>query len=130
MAQVSELEKLIFEARAKIIWGEAPQSIAAWLRSHGIDDRRIQEVLGAAMRERDTEIRRQGSHELVIGILITAVSGGLMLLMGSSNMRSSRIFILFFAGFVYGSYRLASGAVLLAKGANARGSVGSFRNDD
>lgn len=131
MPPVSDIEKLILEARAKIIWGDSPASVATWLRSQNVDERRIQEVLDVALRERDLEIRRKGGEELIAGGAIFGIAVVLLIVLASvsGGPRGSQLFAALVVAAAYGVYRLVNGVVLLGRGASARGSVGSINND-
>jgi hypothetical protein len=60
-------EELNVEARARIVWGEEPSSVHAFLTSNGMSaadaDQKIQELVD----ERNEEVRRIGIRETCIG---------------------------------------------------------------
>lgn len=124
MLDPKKLEKLIVEARARVSWGESPQSIGAWLDEQGVNHATINEVLAASLRERDVEMRSKGLAELLIGLGITAVCGLSTYLMVTSGTGRSSVFAVCVAGSLYGSFRIIRGTTWLLLGKHSGGSVG------
>ncbi len=114
-------EKLITEARAKIIWGEPAESVRYFLTSNGMSGAEADEQIKAFNLERNREIRKKGIKYTLIGAALTGVSGGLiyLLLAKSENYhwssRSGRgLGVLMLAG-GYGLWKLVNGIIYLVR---------------
>jgi hypothetical protein len=68
-------DQLISDARAKIIWGEPASDVRAYLVSNGMPDTEADAVIQEFSGERNTEIRRIGTKNTVIGAVLVGVSG-------------------------------------------------------
>lgn len=60
-------DALIIEARAKVIWGESPESVFSYLQAKGLGDKEAGELLSALLGERVAHIRRDGFRRLATG---------------------------------------------------------------
>lgn len=70
-----DTEKLITEARAKIIWGEAAESVREFLISNDMSGPEADEHIKAFTLERNREIRKLGIKNTLIGAVLIAISG-------------------------------------------------------
>jgi hypothetical protein len=70
-----DTEKLITEARAKIIWGEDAESVREFLISNGMSGPEADEQIKAFTLERNREIRKLGIKNTLIGAVLIAISG-------------------------------------------------------
>src|SRR3981081_3486960 len=68
-------DQAISEARARIIWGEAPSSVHDFLFSSGIESTVADTKLEEFGLERNRELRRIGIRSLLIGMLVTGMAG-------------------------------------------------------
>lgn len=68
-------ENLIVEARARIIWGEAPSSVHYFLISNGMSAVEADIEIKKFSAERSSEIRRVGFRKALIGTAIVCVAG-------------------------------------------------------
>jgi hypothetical protein len=62
---------LISEARARIVWGEPPSSVRDFLTAHGISDIDADAKLNELIAERNSEIRKIGIKNTIIGAALT-----------------------------------------------------------
>ena len=65
---------LAWEARAKIIWGDKPDDVHAWLVGSRIDHFTADQIVAVAVSERASTMRKNGLRDLCIGIPISLVS--------------------------------------------------------
>jgi hypothetical protein len=70
-----DAKNLLIEARAKIIWGEAAESVREFLISNGMSGPEADEQIKAFSLERNREIRKLGIKNTLIGAVLIAVSG-------------------------------------------------------
>jgi hypothetical protein len=68
-------EDAIVEARARIIWGEAPSSVHYFLTSSGISAAEAHARIKQFNAERNSEIRRIGFRRALIGAVIICIAG-------------------------------------------------------
>jgi len=61
---------LAWEARAKIIWGDKPDDVHAWLVAKGIAPFTADRILAIAVGERAGTMRKNGTRDLCFGIPI------------------------------------------------------------
>src|SRR5437868_3632965 len=68
-------DKIISEARARIIWGESSSSVRDFLISNGISDLIADTKLKEFDLERNAELRKIGLRNVLIGIILTGAVG-------------------------------------------------------
>jgi uncharacterized protein YjeT (DUF2065 family) len=114
-------DQLISEARAKIIWGEPASDVRGYLVSNGMPEAEADTVIKEFSRERNAEIRRIGTKNVVIGVVLVGVSGILIYLIYiNSSDRVVRvgtgkvIGVLACAG-LYGLWKLVNGIIYLVR---------------
>jgi uncharacterized protein YjeT (DUF2065 family) len=114
-------DQLISEARAKIIWGEPASDVRGYLVSNGMPEAEADTVIKEFSRERNAEIRRIGTKNVVIGAVLVGVSGILIYLIYiNSSDRVVRvgtgkvIGVLACAG-LYGLWKLVNGIIYLVR---------------
>jgi len=76
-------DEVITEARARIIWGEAPASVRYFMTSNGISPAEADAELQRFIHERNIEIRNIGARNVVIGAGVIVGSGVLLYLVFS-----------------------------------------------
>jgi hypothetical protein len=110
-------DKIISEARARIIWGESSQSVRDFLISNGISDSVADAKLKEFDLERSGELRRIGLRNVLIGILLTVPAGIALYLSlpAGSGFTSSltKALGLVVVAEVYGLWKLIKGIVYL-----------------
>jgi hypothetical protein len=75
-----EMERLAWEARARITWGDPADAVKDWLISSGADNQTAQLIIDTCMRERGWSLRLKAIRDLLIGGgLIVLGSGGLVI---------------------------------------------------
>ena len=122
-------DQLISEARAKIIWGEPASDVRGYLVSNGMPEAEADTVIKEFSRERNAEIRRIGTKNVVIGVVLVGVSGILIYLIYiNSSDRVVRvgtgkvIGVLACAG-LYGLWKLVNGSFNLFRPQSEEGSI-------
>jgi hypothetical protein len=70
-----EYDQRITEARARIIWGEAPSSVRAFLISNGVPDTVADAKIKEFNIERNREIRGIGLRRILIGLALLGGAG-------------------------------------------------------
>jgi len=112
-------DKVISEARARIIWGESSLSVRDFLISNGISDTVADAKLNEFGLERNKEIRNIGIRNTLIGTVLTGAAGitiyiALPLSSGLSSgiARASGVVLL---GGLYGLWKLVKGVIYLVR---------------
>jgi len=117
-----DAESLLRDARAKIIWGEAPEAVAEWLLAGGLDRWHVDREIKRFTRERATAVRCEGVGEMWKGagiFLAGAVPNIGLYLAGYVH---TKLFAVGCAAALYGIYRFIHGLVLAVTG-RMRGSL-------
>lgn len=111
-------DKLISEARARIIWGEPSSSVRDFLISNGISDSIADTKLREFGVERNRELRKIGLRNVLIGILLMAPAAITLYVAFLHGALSSGIIkalaFVFLAG-CYGLWKLVKGLVYLVR---------------
>jgi uncharacterized protein YjeT (DUF2065 family) len=68
-------DKVISEARARIIWGEPSLAVRDFLVSNGVSELLANAKLKEFEFERSRELRRIGLRNLLIGVVLTSAAG-------------------------------------------------------
>jgi|ERR1017187_840490 hypothetical protein len=116
-----DTEKLITEARAKIIWGEPAESVRDFLTSNGMAGPEADEQIKAFNLERNREIRKMGIKDTLIGAVLTGISGGLIYFMLTRSemphftTRAGKGLGVLMLGAGYGLWKLVNGIVYLVR---------------
>ena len=116
-----DTEKLITEARAKIIWGEDAESVREYLASNGMPGPEADEQIKAFNHERNLEIRKKGIKDTLIGAVLTGVCGGLIYFMLTaseiphSSTSSGKALGALMLGAGYGLWKLVNGIIYLVR---------------
>jgi hypothetical protein len=116
-------ESLIWEARARIMWGEKPHKVKEYLTENGVEQRMIDDIIKVSLKERASEIRQRGVTELLCGVGIALLGGsgfGAMYLIGYWH---SKVFAACGLAVAYGLFRLIRGLSWVSDGSNMRGSI-------
>ena len=123
MATPRSTESLIYEARARIIWGEKADAVFEWLGENGVPEQLSRDIIRTSLKERALEIRKRGASEIIIGLAIAALGAGGIAGMNFVGVFSSRIGGLCGLAAVYGLYRLMRGIVWVIEGGKTHGSI-------
>jgi len=113
-----EPDKLISEARARIIWGESSLSVRDFLISNGISDMAADAKLKEFELERNTELRKIGLRNVLIGIALTAAAGTTLwiaLLHASATSGIVKALALVLLVGCYGLWKLVNGIIYLVR---------------
>jgi hypothetical protein len=126
----ARMEKLAWEARARLTWGEKPDDVKTWLLQAGADEEISQKVLEICLRERARSLRGKGLRDLLIATLLIGVSAAvafvaapaLVDLVGGMPLKALLYVWVgcFFAG-MYGVHFAWRGGTRLLLGARTKG---------
>lgn len=121
-------DKIMTDARARIIWGESRQSVRDYLVSNGISDADADAKIQEFVIERNREIRSIGIRGVLVGVLLAGSAGGVLYWIGTWNLPvgAARVYGLGGRGFftaiivlgaiaIYGLWRLVRGIVYLVR---------------
>ncbi len=118
---IMNTDDLFVEARARIIWGDDPKSVRAFLASNGMSAADADVKIKELTLERNAEIRRLGIRDVLVGVLLIATAGIFSYWMFTSShiprvsVRSAKGYgILVLAG-LYGLWKLLNGVMRLAR---------------
>jgi hypothetical protein len=110
-------DKLIIEARARIIWGEEVSSVRDFLISNGMSKMDADAKIKEFNLERNQEIRGIGLRNLLIGLALTGGAGLMIYLIATNrhSYRSGRGIVPFAVLGIYGLWKLSKGIFYLLR---------------
>ena len=126
-------DKLISEARARIIWGESSSSVRDFLISNGISDSIADTRLKEFGVERNKELRKIGLRNVLIGIVLTGAAGITIYLpffYGSSSRGIIKALAVVFLAGCYGLWKLVKGLVYLVRPQSEHKSISDIVQSD
>jgi hypothetical protein len=86
-----DTNQIFIEARARIIWGDSPASVHAYLVANGIRGPEAEAKIREFNAERDMEIRKLGIRRVLIGTGLLLVAGIVLYAVISSYNKGSSI---------------------------------------
>jgi hypothetical protein len=126
-------DKVITEARARIIWGDSADSVRDYLVSNGISRSVADAKVAEFTLERKRELRRMGLRDLSVGILLSAASGvTLWIAMPQASATSGVVMglaVVFMAG-CFGLWKLWTGIVYLVRPQSEHKSIPDIEQSD
>jgi len=105
------LEKIETDARAKIFWGESPESVLAELQSKGLGSRDALEMIEAIKKERQASIRSTGITKIIVGSFLLAVPIVAYFIFHALGFVPLKLFGFTIAIGAYGVWKLITGAM-------------------
>lgn len=112
-------QSLISEARARITWGETPQSVHSFLISSGMSRAEADAKLQQLIAERNREVRKVGLGRICAGIIILCAAGvPIFILIGHPSQlfpaKHARVICGLVLVGVYGIWQLVNGLMYFA----------------
>jgi hypothetical protein len=127
-------ESLVWDARAKITWGERPDDVHTGLLAGGINRSTADGIMEVLLRERAMAMRAKGVLDLVLGLgaigvaLVVGLGAIMSMRDGAQGVRLptkllALITALSFLAFMFGLNRTWRGIERLVGGSRAEGAV-------
>jgi len=116
-------EKILSEARAKIIWGHPVEESIELLMNNGFERRRAEEQIGIFINERAKDIRSQGISDTLKGVGLLILSAIIVAVLYSDGTPRFRRLTLPGLIAVFGVWKLIQGFHRITGGAKIKGSV-------
>lgn len=112
------VDKVISEARARVIWGEPVLNVRDFLISHGVAAAIAEDKLKEFVLERNRELRLIGLRNLLIGAVLCGAAGVTLYLSfaiaGAGAAIVKALAVVLMAG-IYGLWKLVQGIVYLIR---------------
>ncbi|HEY5915707.1 MAG TPA: hypothetical protein VJA21_34405 [Verrucomicrobiae bacterium] len=111
-------DKIISEARARIIWGEPSLAVRDFLIANGLPVAVAEAKLKEFELERSRELRRIGLRNVVIGGILAGAAGvtlSLALAIGSASSGTFKALAVVLLAGLYGLWKLLKGIVYLMR---------------
>ncbi|MDB6024798.1 MAG: hypothetical protein JWM68_1021 [Verrucomicrobiales bacterium] len=102
-------DQLETQARAKIIWGEKPETVVVFLMSHGLDGNEAWGIVQEMQAERTATIRASGVKKIIVGVVLMLVPVAAYAAFRHAGILPIKIFGVTIAVGVYGGWKLISG---------------------
>ena len=118
-------QSIIYEARAKILWGHSAEEMRDWLRERGVPEEHIPQAIAFCWQERKVEMRKAAIRNVTVGGLILAASITFLAIVFSDAVPgwAGRLYGIGIFGCFYGMYRIQKGASQLICGPDTDGSI-------
>ena len=118
-----QTKRILYEGRARIMWGDRADEVQAWMIESGMEEDFAAQVVKAASGERAAEARVQGVKDVVIGGVVAVISPIPCIVMLLGGMVSMVVLSGCAVGFAYGMFRLIKGVIRLVAGARFEGAI-------
>jgi hypothetical protein len=133
MSMSMSADKIISEARARVIWGEPSLTVRDFLISNGVPAAVAEAQLKGFQSERSRELRKIGFRNVLIGGVLTGAAGvtlysAFAIANGSSGIIKALAVVLL-AG-IYGLWKLVKGVVYLVRPQSEHGSIPDIAQSD
>jgi hypothetical protein len=126
-------DKIISEARARVIWGEPSPTVRDFLISNGVSAGVAEVKLKEFEVERSRELRKIGLRSVLIGGILAGAAGVTLYLAFATATPSSGIIralaVVLLAG-IYGLWKLVKGLVYLVRPQSEHGSIPDIAQSD
>jgi hypothetical protein len=126
-------DKIISEARARVIWGEPSLTVRDFLISNGVSPAVAEAKLKEFEFERSRELRKIGLRNVLIGGILTGAAGVTLYWAFAIANASSGIIkalaVVLLAG-MYGLWKLVKGLVYLVRPQSEHGSIPDIAQSD
>lgn len=122
-----ETKSLVVQARARIIWGDEPETVKHWLLENGVAHDTALLIVEKSMEERRREMRRIGLRNLIRGgafcLVGLATIGFALRSDGPTGAVLNRVGAAGVGAFLYGLWRVSEGLFRLFFGGSSRESI-------
>lgn len=111
-------DKVITEARARVIWGESLAEVHEFLITNGVSAEDAQRWLRGFESERNRELRRIGLRNTVVGALLTGSAGVTLYFawtVASATLGIVKVLAVVLLAGLYGLWLLVKGIVYLVR---------------
>ena len=122
-------DDLIVEARARITWGDEPNSVRFFLTSNGMSAAEADVKIRELTLERNADIRKLGIRDVLIGAVLIGAAGAFFFSLFASShipsvsVRSAKGYGVLVIAALYGLWRLVNGIVRLVRPKSEHGSM-------
>jgi len=113
MIAADKLEKLQDEARAKIFWGDEPETVTDFLTQNGIAVEEAKAIVSGICLERTASVRSSGIRKIVIGSLLALVPIVAYCIFLAIGVLPIKIFSLTVAVGVWGAWKILKGSLMV-----------------
>ncbi len=119
-------EKLLLEARARIIWGEPSSTVRDFLIANGVSGQITDAKLKEFELERRQELRRIGFRNVLLGVVLSGMAGFALYMaffIASATSGIIKAVALVVLVGIYGLWKLVKGVVYLVRPQSERRSI-------
>ena len=126
-------DKIIMEARARVIWGEPFLSVRDFLISNGVSAAVAEARLKEFEFERSRALRKVGLRNVLIGAVLTGAAGATLCLalpMASATSGIVKALAMVLLAGIYGLWKLAKGILYLVRPKSEHRSIPDIEQAD
>jgi hypothetical protein len=120
------IEHLIRDARAKIMWGESRESVFEYLQQNGVGDKDALAYIDALFRARATDIRKTGIKKIIIGIFFVTVLLAYLAISMFIGVIEIRLLVITGISALVGAWKVIEGVSYILKPSSESGDLSSI----
>jgi len=125
-----DFDKLETEARAKIFWGDSPESVIAYLQTQGATPEEAKSITDSMQRERLESIKASGVKKMIGGGLLIAVPVAAYFFFVSLGRVPLKLFGITIAVGAFGLWKFMDGTLNVFSPHLHRGGLGEVDQED
>lgn len=103
------------EARSRIMWGDSPASVMAFLQENGVGDKDASSLVATFQKERAKSIRESAVKKVLVGLLYLCVPAGAFVMFTISGDITAKFVALAFIAGLIGSWKVVDGVWMLLR---------------
>ncbi|HZP59224.1 MAG TPA: hypothetical protein VFB27_02790 [Opitutaceae bacterium] len=108
-------EPIVTEARAKLVWGEPPAKVLAYLREKNLGDKDAMEALRELLAENAQDRRRDGFKKILGGAFLILLPIGYYLLARTVGFIQLKLFSILILLGIIGIWRCLDGIFMILR---------------
>lgn len=120
------IEHLIRDARAKIMWGESRESVLEYFQQNGVGDKDAIMYIEALFRARATDIRKTGIKKIIIGIFFIALLLAYLAISLFIGVIEMKLLVIAGISALVGAWKIIEGISYILKPSSESGDLSSI----
>jgi hypothetical protein len=118
-----DLDKAEKEVRAKIMWGESPEQVIAYLTVQGLSRPEATELTQKIFRERTAIVRSNGIKKIIVGLVLISLPLLAYVLFKSAGRFPIKLSLICYGIGIYGAYLFVSGILNIVAPKSEQGAI-------
>ena len=120
------IEHLVRDARAKIMWGESRESVLEYFQQNGVGDKDAIMYIDALFRARAADIRKTGIKKIVIGVFFVALLLAYLAISMFIGVIEIKLLVIAGISALAGAWKIIEGISYILKPSSENGDLSSI----